>query len=248
MEILFGGVGDAFSTDNYGTHFFVRSKNDFILAVDCPDSYRRALKENAFEYKAGTLDVGDIDAMFITHLHGDHINGLEMVLAYRKFVTKKKLVLYTTREVINDLWEKRLEVSLGTLFDGQVYQKMSLDDFADVHIVEWGEDAECGPFTLTTRKTIHHIPTAALRITEADRTFGYSCDTAFDPTLIDWLEDADTILHETSFGPAHTPLFSLLELPESVRNKMWVAHLPDELSGEKTDLLRFAHQGLRIDV
>ena len=248
MEILFGGVGDAFSTDNYGTHFFVRSENGFLLAVDCPDSYRRAMKENAFPHKDGTLDVGDIDAMFITHLHGDHINGLEMVLFYRMFITKKKLKLFTTQEVAKVLWEKRLEVSLGTIFDGEIYQKTQLNDFVELHIVDWGKATECGPFKLTTRKTIHHIPTAALRITEKDRTFGYSCDTAFDPTLIEWLKDADTILHETSFGPAHTPLFSLLELPESIRRKLWVAHLPDELNGEETELLRFAHQGLKISI
>lgn len=248
MEVLFGGVGDAFSIDNYGTHFFVRSNDGFVLAVDCPDSYRRALKENAFPHKGGTLDVDDLDAMFITHLHGDHVNGLEMVLAYRKFITKKKLTLFTTQEVAKNIWEKRLEVSLGTLFDGQVYQKMKLEDFADIHIIDWGEPTQCGPFTLKTRKTIHHIPTSALRITEKDRTFGYSCDTAFDPTLIDWLADVDTILHETSFGPAHTPLFSLLELPESIRKKLWVAHLPDELNGQNPDELKFAHQGLCIQV
>ena len=248
MEILFGGVGDAFSTDNYGTHFFVRSQDGFLLAVDCPDSYRRAMKENAFPHNGGTLGVDDIDAMFITHLHGDHINGLEMVLAYRKFVTKKKLTLFTTHEVAKDLWERRLEVSLGTLFDGQTYQKMQLEDFVDLHLVDWGQSVKCGPFSLETRRTIHHIPTAALRITEKDRTFGYSCDTAFDPTLIDWLEDADTILHETSFGPAHTPLFSLLELPAAIREKLWVAHLPDELNEEESDQLQFAHQGLKLEV
>ncbi len=247
MEFLCGGVGDAFSTKSWGTHFFVREKG-FVLAVDCPDSYRRALEKNAFVHGDHILDVGDIDVMLITHLHGDHVNGLEMVLAYRKFVTEKKLEIFTTPEVAELLWTKRLEVSLGTLYDGELYQKMSLDDFANLTIIDWETPIQCGPFEIQTRQTIHHIPTSALKISAGNSKLGYSCDSAFDPSLIDWLRDSDMILHETSFGAAHTPLFSLLELDEDIREKMWLVHLPDSLLNEEVEGLNLAFEGFRRDV
>ena len=164
-----------------------------------------------------------------------------MVLAYRKFIAGGVLPLWTTEEVAEVLWERRLQVSLGTMFDGTYYRQMHLEDYVDLHIVPWGTPAQVGPFQLTTRRTIHHIPTAGLRIGAAGKTLGYSCDTAWDPEHMAWLESADTILHETSLGPAHTALFHLMELPESLRRKMYVVHYPDSLA--EPDELRFAREG-----
>ena len=240
FELMFLGVGDAFSTEHWGTSFLCRS-DDFVLAVDCPDSYRRALKAANFDHGGQRLDAQDIDAMFLTHLHGDHVNGLEMVLAYRKFVAGGKLPLWTTPEVAETIWEHRLSGSLNTLYDGEFYNAMSLEDFVDLHVVPWGTTAKVGPFQLITRKTIHHIPTAGLRIRGAGRTLGYSCDTAYDPEHIEWLKDSDVIVHETSLGPAHTPLFRLLELDADLRQKLLVVHYPDSLA--EPDELEFAREG-----
>lgn len=240
FEVLINGVGDAFSRRHFGTNFLCR-RDDFVLAVDCPDSYRRALQANGFSHGDGKLDAQDIDAMFLTHLHGDHVNGLEMVLAYRKFVAGGRLPLWTTPDVADVLWEKRLQVSLGTMFDGVHYNEMYLEDYVELHVVPWGTTASIGPFEVTTRQNVHHIPTTALRIRGGRATLGYSCDTAWDPTLIEWLADADMIIHETSLGPAHTPLFRLLELPPRIREKLWAIHYPDSL--EAPSELNFAREG-----
>lgn len=240
FEAMFVGVGDAFSVKHWGTSFLCRC-DGFVLAVDCPDSYRRALRAASFEQDGGVFDAEHIDAMFLTHLHGDHVNGLEMVLAYRKFVAGGKLPLWTTPEVADALWG-RLSPSLRVLYDGERYQEMKLEDFVELHVVPWGSPTAIGPFEVETRQTIHHIPTAGLRLTADARTLGYSCDTAWDPEHLKWLEDADLIVHETSFGPAHTPLFRLLGLPEAVRRKMLVVHVPDSLTEPATEI-RFAREG-----
>jgi ribonuclease BN (tRNA processing enzyme) len=59
--------------------------------------------------------------------------------------------------------------------------------------------------------------------------FGYSADTAFDPDLIDWLAEADWVIHETNYG-THTPLSSLLLLPAELKARMRLIHYPDALS------------------
>ncbi len=247
FEVMFVGVGDAFSEKHWGTNFLCRD-DDFVLAVDCPDSYRRALKATGFTRADGSrLDAQHIDAMFLTHLHGDHVNGLEMLLAYRKFVAGGKLALWTTPDVADVLWERRLSVSLHVLYDGAYYNEMHLEDFVDLHVVPWGTTAEIGPFTVETRQTIHHIPTAGLRVRSGEKTLGYSCDTAWDPEHVAWLENADTLIHETSLGPAHTPMFRLLELPEAVRRKLLVVHYPD-IVAEPTGELRFAREGMIHEV
>ena len=245
FEVLMNGVGDAFSVRHWGTNFLCRA-GDFVLAVDCPDAYRRALKANAFDHGDGTLDAEHIDALFLTHLHGDHVNGLEMLLAYRKFAAGGPLQLWTTPDVADVLWENRLAVSLGTMFDGTNYNAMHFEDYAELRIVPWGAPMSVGPFQLETRRTVHHIPTAGLRITHDGATLGYSCDTAWDPDHFAWLRDADLIVHETSFGPAHTPLHQLVAQPADVRAKLLIAHYPDSVT--EPEELTFAREGSVYEV
>ena len=90
---------------------------------------------------------------------------------------------------------------------------------------------QLGPLRIERRFTRHHIPTTALRVSLAGRArplLGYSADTAFDPDLIDWLAEADLIVHETNYG-THTPLSSLLLLPAELRDRMRLIHYPDGL-------------------
>lgn len=240
FEVWMNGVGDAFSVEHYKTNFLV-VRDDFVLAVDCGDSYRRALHDNGWERDGAPLDVDRIDALFLTHLHGDHVNGLEMALAFRRYSKGGPWSIYTSPEVVERLWDDRLGVSLGQSWTGEQFEQNAPGDFYELTDVGWGETVEIGPFEVETRKTTHHLPTTALRITDGDATLGYSCDTVFDPTLIEWLADADTIIHETSYGPAHTPLFKLMELSEEIRDKMLVVHYPDEI--EPVEELEFAEEG-----
>jgi len=76
-------------------------------------------------------------------------------------------------------------------------------------------------------RSVHSIPTRALRIRAGGRCLGLSADTAFDPALIDWLAEADLIVHETGHGP-HTPYEKLAELPARLRAKMRLIHYPDD--------------------
>ena len=88
-----------------------------------------------------------------------------------------------------------------------------------------------GPLRIERRFTRHHIPTTALRISIEGRSrplVGYSADTAFDPELIAWLAESELVIHETNHG-VHTPLASLLLVPEAIRARMRLIHYPDQL-------------------
>lgn len=248
FELLFNGVGDAFSRLHWGTHFLVR-KGDFVLAIDCPDSYRRALYQNNFEHRGQQLDVEHINAMILTHLHGDHVNGLEMTACYRRFSGAGNLTLHTSPEVIEDLWERRLWASLKVLWDGTTFWEQSLEAFIDLHELAWGKPTIIGPFSVTTRPTKHHLKAMAMKISDGQHTLGYSCDTAYDPELIEWLSGCDLIIHESSLGPAHTPLERLEALPKPLRDKLLVAHYPDEVLARQDQLqVTLATEGKRYVV
>lgn len=247
FDVLVNGAGDAFSRRDYGTNFLLR-RDDFVLGIDCPDAYRRALAENGFDHRGDELTVQDLDALFVTHLHGDHVNGLEMLLAYYRHVLEERLDVYVAPEVAEDLWSRRLGVALGQVWNGESFDSLYPEDYYRLHEVPWEETTSIGPFDVETRKTLHHLPATAMRVTDGDASVGYSCDTQFDRDLVDWLAEADLVLHETGLGPGHTELEELEGLPGELLDDLRVVHVPesvdrDEVEGESS--VQFAREGMR---
>jgi ribonuclease BN (tRNA processing enzyme) len=198
----------------------------FLLAIDCPDMYRSVLRL-AGERCGRALSIADIDHVLITHVHGDHMNGLEGFAFYKHFVESKRVKLVTSPEVRIAIWDERLRASMSTLWDGQQFRQLGFDDYFEHVPLSWTNEITIGPFRIRSRRTIHHVPTSALLVEAAGRKLGYSSDTAFDPELIAFLEPADLIIHETNFGPAHTPYSSLAALPAEIRARMRLIHYSD---------------------
>lgn len=225
FEIIVLGVGDTFSEKHHSTSVLLIC-DGFHLAIDCPDMYRGVLRDAAT--KAGRpLSLGDIDHMLITHVHGDHMNGLEGVAFFKHFVEGKRVSLLASPELRASIWDERLKASMSTLYNGKEYRALDFDDYFEHIPLSWSETVTVGPFRIRARRTLHHVPTSALFIEAAGRTLGYSSDTAFDPELLEFLAPADLILHETNFGPAHTPYEALAALPAELRVKMRLMHYAD---------------------
>ena len=233
------GVGDAFSAVHWSTCFAVQH-DDARLLIDCPHPIRRVLRESA------NLDVGDFDAVLVTHLHADHASGLEGFGYFTHFALRRRAVLYAHGDVLARLWDGHLAAGMERLIDAHAHQPrdLHLHDYFDVRPLQ--PTTTIGPFTIEHRLTIHHVPTTALRITAGGATLGYSADTAYDPTLIDWLSSADVIVHETNYG-AHTPYAKLAALPAALRAKMRLVHYPDEFDVEGS-VIECLREGRRYDV
>ena len=230
------GVGDAFSARWYSTCLLVEHDGARLL-IDCPHPIRKILAES------GTgVDLPDLDAVVLTHLHADHCSGLEGLGFFSFFVAQRPMPLLTHPGVGKRLWE-RLGPGMDTLVHAVDAPPTlhALDDYFAVHDLSTDAPVRFGPFTIESRWTKHHVPTTALRITAGGRTLGYSADTAFDPTLIDWLASADLIVHETNLG-THTPIADLTALPDAITARMALVHYPDRFDLGACPI-RCLHQG-----
>jgi len=225
FEVVVLGVGDTFSEKHHSTSLLLVC-DGFHLAIDCPDMYRSVLRA-ASERSGKSLAIEEIDHVLITHVHGDHMNGLEGVAFYKHFVEGKQVKLLTSPEVRSSIWDERLKASMSTLWNGDQFREMTFASYFEHARLEWASDITVGPFRIKARRTIHHVPTSAILVEAAGRTLGYSSDTAFDPGLISFLEPADLIIHETNFGPAHTPYDALAALPADLRARMRLIHYSD---------------------
>ncbi|MBI3725394.1 ribonuclease Z [bacterium] len=238
------GVGDAFTSRHVNASVIVEADGTRIL-VDAPPALARGLA--ALGERGGPrLSLDDIDHVIVTHLHGDHVGGLEQLLFWRRFVTKRKCTVHAIPEVLADLWEKRLAGGMERLVDTKgVASALSLEDYAVVEPLEKGK-TRIGSLEVEWRPTFHHIPTSALKLSSGKKAVGLSADTSFDLDLIEWLAASDVFFHETNHG-IHTPLASLVALPARLKERMRLIHYPDEHDTDRSPI-PCAREGERFDL
>ncbi|MEO6808377.1 MAG: MBL fold metallo-hydrolase [Isosphaeraceae bacterium] len=220
------GTGDAFSARWYSSSLAIEADGAWLL-FDCPHPIRKILRE-AGESAGVPLDIDRFAAVALSHLHADHASGLEGWAFYSRFLLNRRAVVLTHPEVAEALWG-HLSASMGSILSGPGGQRIACerDDYFDIHLLDETAPVSFGPFSIECRRTLHHIPTFAMRIHAAGRCLALSADTSFDPGLIDWLSSADLIVHETNVG-IHTPYEHLAALPADLRQKMRLTHYPDD--------------------
>ena len=247
MRAVILGVGDAFTRLHFGSSALLEGPDGFVL-LDCPDLIHRAIRE-ATARVGWRVDASAIDDIIITHLHGDHCNGLESF----GFARKRKRAsdeaptrprIHTSRRAADRLWE-RLAPAMDAA--GSANPPRTLQDYFDVRVLEPQAPAAVAGLTVRCRFTNHPIPTIGLLISDDQATLGWSSDTPFDAAHIEWLSQADVIVHECNLGPPHTPIESLNALPDELRAKIRLIHLPDDFDQSSTDI-RALREGELLDL
>lgn len=242
LSLIALGVGDAFSARYYSSCVALGAQGAWLL-IDCPHPIRKILSESG-----RGLDLADLTAVALTHLHADHASGVEGYGYFSHFVLQRRARLLVHPAVAADLWTGHLAAGMGRLIGpGEAAPSpRALDDYFEVVPLCEQRAVEVGPFTIECRRTVHHVPTTALRIRADGRALGYSADTAFDPALIAWLAEADLVVHETNHG-VHTPYEKLAALPAPLRAKMRLIHYPDDFD-PGASVIEPLRQGARYQV
>ena len=244
MEVLITGVGDAFTTRHFGSSALIHGPGGYVQ-LDCPEPYLRVLRE-ATEAAGWAVSPEQINNVIITHLHGDHCHGLEMFGSWRKIRRTIAMgdiavdpssgptipTIHAVEPVLARVWEK-MAPSLDRAHTDDPRQ---LEDYFRTRELTVDAPAEVAGLKVRCRYTGHPVPTVGLLITSGGRTIGWSGDTPFEMAHIDWLSEADLIVHECNLGVAHTPIEKLNELPSGIRSKMRLIHLPDDFDPGRTDI------------
>ncbi|HEY2932010.1 MAG TPA: MBL fold metallo-hydrolase [Acidobacteriota bacterium] len=257
MELEVLGIGNAFTSCHFHTSFLIRSEQWYLL--DAPQALLRLLRERC-------IDPARITGVICTHVHGDHVAGLETLALWKKYVQKVRLGLFTSARVYRELREKFFP-SFADTFSGDLkrIERLGFADYFDYQELVPGEPSRLDSrLTVEVRHNWHPTPTLGLKLS-ASRTIGISGDTCYRPVLLksllqeesispdeydrlagEWLWQADVIYHEvtsTESGP-HTSEKDLLALPETVRRKLRAIHISDDYEEKE---LRVAREGERVE-
>ena len=154
----------------------------YSLLVDCGNGAIGALQNH--------LDLLDLDAVLISHLHADHCLDLVPYSYARRHHPRAPLPplpVYGPRGLRDRLC--------------QAFEQRPSDDLAGVYdFRELGPGRRTvGPFTVDLVPTNHPVETYGLRVVADGATVAYSADTGPCDALVDIARNADLFLCEASF-------------------------------------------------
>lgn len=224
MEITFIGCGDAFSKV-LGHNSAIITFNQTNLLIDIPDSNYIRIDEIGMSY-------GDIDNLYITHLHGDHINGLEKLAYYRKYISPlenkerdlKKINLYIHETLLEGLWES-VKNGLSLTNDGE----KTIEDYFNVITIRDSFTIDGVKFNLIQSQHVPNMPVFGLFV---ENEFYYSADSIYNPSLIQvLLPKVKKIFYDIHFYPFSIPVHASVrdfnELAFDEKEKVYAMHYDD---------------------
>lgn len=230
MKLLFLGAGSGLGTDpgNFQSNMLLITDKGEKLLIDCGTDIRFSLSQAHFKSH-------QVDAVYISHLHADHVGGLEWLAFQRKFGAKSKAPeLIIHEQLVHQLWDNSLSGGLKTLNE----KEASLNDFFRVTVVNDGQIFEWAGLHLSFIKTVHihsnkHlIPSYGLYIQHNNKSFFITTDTQFTPDCFKkYYQEATLIFHdcETLRVPSgvHAHFNQLDTLDPEIKAKLWLYHYND---------------------
>lgn len=248
MKLQFLGTGGAFTNikDNYQSNMVLHAASGRCLLIDCGSDARHSLAAQGYSYK-------NIDAVYISHLHADHVGGLEW-LAFTTYFDpqQKKPKLYIHPDLRERLWRNVLSGGLESLEGDRI---ACLDDFFEVvPLFENSFSWEHIIFHLI--RTIHVFngptltPSYGLYFSTPQYTIFLTTDTQFQPLEYQsYFDQADIIFHDcdtnTFQSPVHAHFSQLSTLPAVIKAKMWLYHYHSDngLNPHAQGFLGFVRKG-----
>jgi ribonuclease BN (tRNA processing enzyme) len=232
MQITMIGTGSAFTMKGFQTNAIL-TRNGKNMLIDAGSDTRFSLAKSSLSYK-------DIDALYVTHLHADHIGGIEY-LAFCSFFdpsVKDNIHLIANNELLRNLWNHSLQGGLKSIQGRQ----MGLMDFFDIMSVRKNESFEWEGIGFRIVQTVHImdgyaiVPSYGLLIDDPDsgKKIFYTGDTQFNPNQIrDFYAMSDLIIQDCETAPfqskVHAHYDELKTLPADIKRKMRLVHFQDNV-------------------
>lgn len=242
VTVTFLGSGDAFASGGrFHTCFLVEAPGTRLL-IDCGASAPVAMKRIG-------VDSAEIDAVIVSHLHGDHFGGIPFLLLDAILLSGRTRPLSIAGPAG---MAERVAAATEALYPGLLDGEL---DF-DIEYVELqpGEPKAVAGTTVTPEAAIHGggAPALSLRVECAGKTIAYSGDTGWTDGLLRVAAGADLFICEASFYNGESEGHLTYELLLQRRadfdcRRLILTHMGDDVLARLSTLdIEAASDGLQV--
>ena len=244
VRFRFLGCGDAFGAGGRLQTCFLVSAPSATFLIDCGTTAMIAIRRFG-------VDPNAIDAVLVTHLHGDHFCGLPFLLLDAQLVSRRTRPLTIAGPPgLRD----RLAEAMEVMFPGSSTIRRA---FA-VQVIELPPEvpARIGAVDVTPYPMIHWCgaPPYALRIAVDGKTITYTGDTEWVDAIVPAASGADLFVAEAYFHDKpvkyHLDWTTLARhLPAIGAKRVVLTHLSTDMLGRASPAgIEVAEDGLELTV
>lgn len=192
VQLTFLGTGNAFADGGRSHACILVTAPEGRILLDCGGSSLPAIK--------GACDPSTIDAVAITHLHGDHFGGLVFLVMEQKYAPRTRPLVIGGPPSLH----KRFEDASIALFD-DFFRDLP---YALTFSVLGSRPTLLGPAEVTALP-VQHVPDSephGLRVRIGGKLIAYSGDARWSDELIPLADGADLFICETTYFQEPDPV------------------------------------------
>lgn len=196
------------------------------------------------------IKVEDIDAVYLSHIHADHVGGMEW-LAFKTYFNPlaRRPILFVAEGINKLLWYASLRGGLRSTGAREVLQEDYFETRSARLFFEW----EGIKFTLVKTLHIERKLSFGLLLQEGDGpVIFFTSDVQFTPEMLkDEYYNSSLILQDCETSPfptgVHARFDQLCELPPGIKRKMILDHYEpgtdNQEEARKNGFVGFAQKG-----
>jgi Metal-dependent hydrolases of the beta-lactamase superfamily III len=222
MDIQMIGTGSAFAKAYYNNNALLHCDSQTLL-IDCGLTAPTALHQMG-------IPLNRIHGILISHIHADHIGGLEELAFQYLYKYKIKVPLFVAEDLAEPLWNNSLRGGL----EQEDFRQLS--DYFEVRPLVPGVPQEIFPGLKVELMQTDHVPNKKSYSMLFNDSFFYSADIVFSPKLLEHLvreRGVRTLFHDCQLhepGLVHASLSELLTLPDDIQSRIRLMHYGDDRS------------------
>ena len=186
MRLTVIGSGDAFGSGGRHNTCFHLAAGERTVLIDCGASAPVGLR-------ARNIDPNSIDAVILSHLHGDHFGGIPFLMLDGQYLSRREEpLLFAGPPGTTD----RINAAMEVFYPNSTKAKYRFP--WSVTEIPVGQPTDILGLNVLSAEVIHSsgAPSTALRVTDGQKTFAYSGDTQWTEALLPIAAGADLFMVE----------------------------------------------------